>query len=136
MFAKLRTVAVAFAVIVAACGPAHAQTQQQLDWCRGEDGATLDEQISGCTAIIQSGRSSGDDLAEVLSLRGVAYVVKGQLDRAIHDFDQAIRLAPDFADAFYKRSLAKEQLSDKPGAEADMATAKRINPNIEKELEM
>jgi hypothetical protein len=76
VFAILRAVAVSFAVIVAAClhGPAHARTQHQVDWCYGKDAATLDQQISGCTAFIQSGAFTGDDLAFFFFFLGQAYL--------------------------------------------------------------
>src|ERR1700680_3645239 len=81
--------------------PANAQTQQQLDWCNGKAGATPDLQISGCTALIESGKYNGKDLAYAFHNRGNAYQSKGQYDRAIQDYDQAIRLNPQYADAFY-----------------------------------
>ncbi len=43
--------------------PARAQTAQQLNWCDGKDGATPDQQIGGCTAVIQSGKFTGKNLA-------------------------------------------------------------------------
>jgi Flp pilus assembly protein TadD len=57
---------------------------------------------------------------------------KGQIERAIQDFDEAIRLNPSSANAFFSRSIAKTRKGDKAGAAADMAQARRINPNIPK----
>jgi hypothetical protein len=44
-------------------GAAFAQTQQQRNWCAGKDGASPDQQMSGCTAIIQAGRDAPKQLA-------------------------------------------------------------------------
>jgi len=46
------------------------------------------------------------------------------------DFDQAIRLDPSDADNFYERSLVKAKKGDKEGEVADLAAARRIDPNI------
>jgi tetratricopeptide (TPR) repeat protein len=65
-----------------------------------------DLSISGCTAMILSGRETPGNLAEAFYNRGVAYDNKGQPDRAIEDYDQAIRLNPNHAKAFYNRGVA------------------------------
>jgi len=80
-------------------GAATAQTLDQQR-CLAPD---PDLKISGCTAVIQSGHETQQNLAIAFYNRGNAYVRKGQNDRAIQDYDQAIRLNPNFADAFYNR---------------------------------
>ena len=61
------------------------------------DGVSLDQKISGCTTVIQSGKISNSDLALAYTNRGFAYGTKGQHDRAIQDYDQAIKLNPSNA---------------------------------------
>jgi tetratricopeptide (TPR) repeat protein len=95
--------------------PADAQTQQQIDWCENNGYVyTPDLQINGCTAAIQSGRWSGKDLALVFNNRGNAYSDKNDYDRAIADFNQAIRLDPKYAfphDGRGKAYYAKNDLN-------------------------
>src|SRR5262245_42663492 len=51
-----------------------AAAKTQLDiWCDGQDGASNDLIISSCTTLIQSGKSSREDLAINFSNRGFAY---------------------------------------------------------------
>lgn len=126
MSVKARFIASFIALIAAAlvCGAsAIAQTEQELRWCQGADGATPDQQIAGCTAFVRSGKYKGPALAIAVNPRGYAYTRK-------MDFDQSIKLNPNSAEAFYNRSLAKQKTGDNAGAEADMAAAKKINPNV------
>ena len=92
----------------ASLGPAQAQQSQASTWCYASeaDGVSLDQKISGCTTVIQSGKISNSDLALAYTNRGFAYGTKGQHDRAIQDYDQAIKLDPSNAVVFSNRGRA------------------------------
>jgi tetratricopeptide (TPR) repeat protein len=47
-------------------------------------------------------------------------------DRAILDYEQAIKLRPDFANAFEIRSFIKREIGDLKGAEDDATRAKQL----------
>ena len=70
---------------------------QQLRSCEAGDGASPDDQIAGCTAVIRSGIANDKELAALFNYRGVAYKAKGDLDHAIADYTEAIRLDPNYA---------------------------------------
>ena len=55
----------------------------------------LDLAIDHCTAAIQSGELSDQELAAAFHNRGLAYYHKKEYDRAIEDYDHAIRLNPN-----------------------------------------
>jgi tetratricopeptide (TPR) repeat protein len=59
--------------------------------------------ISMCSAIIQSGRVRGRELAAAHTERGVAYVTLLDYDRALQDFADAIRADATLAKAFANR---------------------------------
>ena len=65
-------------------------------------------------------------------MRGLAYRAKGDLDRAIGDYDQAIRLEPDNADAHNGRGVAWADKGDYAQAVRDYDRALQINPNHER----
>ncbi len=113
-----------------ATAPTSAETKQQIDWCINESRVySPDLQISGCTASIQSGRYGDQDLAAVYSNRGEAYDNKGQHDRSIQDFDEAIRLNPKFAIAYDNRGIAYIKDGQNDRAIQDFDQAIRLNPN-------
>ena len=66
-----------------------AQTPQERRWCEGDDAATAEQRLEGCSAVIKAGRDKGEKLAEAFNNRGVAYRLKGEYDRAIQDYNQA-----------------------------------------------
>ena len=92
------------ALVIAA--PVCAQTQQQMNWCTGQDWATPQQRIDGCTAAIKSGSYAGDDLANLLNYRGTAYADKSLYNLAVGDYEQALTLKPDFAAALQNRDNA------------------------------
>ncbi len=102
-----------------------------------------DRAIADCTKSIKLGpardaidSSSGQHLGSKRTLadyfvrRGNAYQGKQNYDTAIADYTEAIRIVHKYALAFKRRALAKEKKGDKVGAAADMASAKKINPDI------
>lgn len=73
------------------CGLLNAQTQQQVDACEGKGSPPLDAIVGGCTALIQSGTYAVCDLSTVFIIRATAHQRKGDLGRAIQDYDPAIK---------------------------------------------
>src|SRR4029077_2888585 len=62
--------------------------------CNGE-AASSEDTISACTRQIESGRLKEGDLARPYFNRANKWKAKGDLDRAIADYNEAIRLAPN-----------------------------------------
>jgi len=83
-------------VVVATTAPlAAAQAQLSPDWTRCvNEGKQFspDAAISGCTAVNNSGKGGGRNLAVAYNNRGIAYRDKGDLDRALVDFSEAIEV--------------------------------------------
>ena len=88
-----------------------AQTPRQWK-CIGDQDITLDEQIAGCTNAIKSGKYIGRNLAWAYLNRGNARQDKRDLDGAIADYDQAIRLDPKYAFAYGNRGNARKAKGD------------------------
>jgi tetratricopeptide (TPR) repeat protein len=117
--------------VVLAGASAFAQTPQERAWCEGEDAVTIDQRIEGCSAVIKAARDKGDRLAEAFNNRGIGYRLKGEHDRAIQDYNQAIRINAKFAAAYNNRGIAYDRKGDYDRAIADYDQAIKLKPSAE-----
>jgi len=62
----------------------------------------------------------------VFHSRGIVYHNQRQLDRAIADYSEAIRLDPKLATAYVNRGRASQDLGEVDRAMADFAQAKKL----------
>jgi tetratricopeptide (TPR) repeat protein len=104
-------------------------TQQESDWCI-DKGIAPDFQVSGCTAVIQSGNGSPNDLTSAHRNRGLAYYGKHDLDHAIADYTEAIRINPKHVDAYNNCGDIYQARQDLDRAIADFDAVIRLNPNF------
>jgi tetratricopeptide (TPR) repeat protein len=71
------------------------QTSREWQSCNNADN---DTRIAACTGILdKGGRESNKMRANAYANRGIAFGNKGQHDRAVQDFDEALRLDPQNA---------------------------------------
>jgi tetratricopeptide (TPR) repeat protein len=116
-------------MLLAPVFPASAQTNQQVEWCNGEDNATPEVSIRGCTAVVQSSEHiAPDELAIVFNNRGIAYFKNGQSENAIQDYDRAIRLRSNFVSALISRGFAYLDTQNYGAAIADFDAALKVHP--------
>ncbi|BAZ08591.1 TPR domain protein [Calothrix sp. NIES-4071] len=73
--------------------------------------------------------SSALDKAAVYFFRGTAYVYKKDYNRAIVDYNQALKLDPNYDYAYYNRGLAYYNKKDYDRAIADYNQALKLDPN-------
>jgi Flp pilus assembly protein TadD len=50
--------------------------------------------------------------------------------RAIADYTEAFRLDPDYAETLMRRGIVRRLNGDKTGGDADVAAAKKIDPDL------
>lgn len=123
----MRTILLAAILTSTLVAAAPAQTlEQQWAWCRDDDSERL---IRACTAVIRSGRQTPENLARAFFNRGRAFSDQGEYDRAITDFDQAIRLDPEYPDAFNNRGVAYSGKGQYERAIEDFDQAIRLDAN-------
>ncbi len=76
----------------------------------------------------QSGQLSGADLAAAYNNRGTVYDEKGEYDRAIADYGQALRLKPDYPHAYKNRGRMQFYGGNFRAAALDVAKALELSP--------
>jgi lipoprotein NlpI len=118
--ANIAVLFVATTVLLA--GPAAAD-----DWDRCYLGSG-DVAFAACSRAIESGNYEGQDIAILYNNRGIEYWRKGDIDRAIEDYNHAIKSNPQYAKALNNRGAAYYDKKDYGHAMADFSEAIALNP--------
>jgi tetratricopeptide (TPR) repeat protein len=103
-------------------------TANQRDWddCKASD---PERSIAGCTRILDRKDESIRNLSVAYNDRGLAFRRRGDPDRSIADFGEAMRLDPKNATHFYNRGLAYGDKKELDRAIADHTEAIRLGPD-------
>ena len=122
--AIILTIAVLVPALLA--GPAPAANQQDVNDCKNDD---PDRSIAGCTRLLNSSNLTKRLRAQSYYNRGLAWHDKGEADRAIADFTEAIRVDPKYEEAYNNRGGVWDEKREYDRAIADFNEAIRLNPN-------
>ncbi len=87
-----------------------------------------DRIIAGCGLLVDNDKTSKADRIKALIARAAAYDRKDLIDRAIGDYDTALRLDPTLADIFNARGEFWRKKGDRRRALADFGAAIKLNP--------
>jgi tetratricopeptide (TPR) repeat protein len=122
------TAAVALTAVITIVLPAAVAAQQPDDRrrCFATEGVTPQQKFDSCTAVIESGAPQG--LVAAFNNRGNVHLSNRNYDRAIDDYNEAIRLDPKYAIAFNNRGLAYQRKGETDRAIEDFGAAIRLNP--------
>jgi tetratricopeptide (TPR) repeat protein len=85
--------------------------------------------IGACTRVIEDKAQDARRRALAYASRGAAYVQKGELDRALADYGEAIGLDPDSPIAFHGRALVYRAKGEVDRATADHDRATSLDPS-------
>ena len=113
----------AFYVINMPVNPAPAVSSSAPDVGRCTGAPNPEDAIAACTSLISAGRIADPILAKVYKSRAMALHNKSQFDRAISDYDQAVKLAPDDTDAINNRGKAWQAKGNLDRAISDFTEA-------------
>ncbi|TMK10002.1 MAG: tetratricopeptide repeat protein, partial [Alphaproteobacteria bacterium] len=105
------------------------QLLKNVELCNGADRTSPDIQVDGCTALINSSAQTPQSLVIAYNNRGNAYTAKGEYDRAVQDYDQSIKLDPNYARAFNNRGVAYQKKGEYDRAIEDFDASIKLNPD-------
>lgn len=94
-----------------------------------EQDADADRQIAGCPAVIESGREAKEVRGIAYANRGFGYSQKGDYVAAIASYSDAIRLYPQYPNAWWGRADAHLTRREYDAAIADYTEALKLLPN-------
>jgi tetratricopeptide (TPR) repeat protein len=85
------------------CSPAMASDRSDRIACTQADGP--DAKIAACTRLLESGKLTNQERSKAYQARGIFWREKGERDRAIADFNEALRLTPNDSDVYNNRGI-------------------------------
>jgi tetratricopeptide (TPR) repeat protein len=88
-----------------------------------------DRTLAACGTLIDNAKTEKADRIKALVARGAAYERKEMFERAIADYDGALRLDPSLADIHNTRGELFRKKGDLPKAVADFSAAIKLNPD-------
>jgi len=129
VLAAVRLIAVTIMML-----PAKTEAQQADGWnqCFGiaREGVSPEQKLVSCTTVIESGGRTAQGLLAAFVTRGGVYLTNRNYDRAIDDYNEAIRLNPKSAPIFNARGLAYLRKGRIDRAIEDFDEAIRLNPSL------
>ena len=135
---RLASLVVAIGILCAACPHGARATGTELEKHPPVDPAPClaaiadkadDEIIAACGALIDNDRTAKADRLKALLARGAVFTRKDLPDRAIADYNAALRLDPTLADIFNARGELWWKKGERVKALADFAAALKLNPD-------
>jgi|ERR1700730_868053 len=123
---KYRRVARGTILATMILGPTACTRSDDWETCNKAEGEVA---IAACTGAIKSGKLQGHDLEIAYVSRGLAKVKKSELGAAIEDFNEAIRLDPNYIAALINRGVAYGLMGQIDRAIEDYTRAIKLDPN-------
>ena len=106
---------------------ANQQAATGLDKCTAAD-TDKEEAIAACTRLLERGGSDPTSTASYLANRGGTFLNRGDIELALKDLDESLRLNPNAALANYNRGAAYFSKHDFEPAVTDLKRALELDP--------
>lgn len=108
--------------------PASATLLNERCFERAVEKVKLEGALADCDLSLRA----HPDNANITDSRGFVFYQMGRYQDAITTYDQALKQKPDLSPSLFVRGLARRKLGDTAGGDADIAAAKKLNPDVAK----
>jgi Tfp pilus assembly protein PilF len=112
--------------LFSAASPVMAVSQRDRDDCNQSN--DLSRRIEGCTRWLEDKEESAANRAVAYNNRGLSYQAKGDNDRALIDYNEAIRIDPKFPAAYFNRGAVYQAKGNNDLASHDYSEGNRVEP--------
>lgn len=119
-----RRLVAALGLSLLSAGPVRAASQQDWNGCQSKDPAVA---VPACSTIIPDESETPQSRADAYVYRAGAYLQQGNLDRAIADYGEALKLTPRNIVAYVSRALVEFKKGDKDKAVLDYSIANKLD---------
>jgi tetratricopeptide (TPR) repeat protein len=116
------------ALWLAAAAATSARADSSAADCLSDDN---ERRIVGCSIIIDNPATPPLDRSNALAIRGLALSIKGQLDRAIEDYDASLAINPNSPSALNNRAWAYFRAGRGTEGLPDVERSLLLNPESE-----
>lgn len=116
--------------LVATAGHSHASDDHDMRLCSGKAPTLTAKAIDACNRLMRKVEGNSRRLSRLYLLRGNQFLKAGQPDRAIRDYNEAIRHHPQNRTALYNRGSAYRSLKRHQEAIADFTRCLAIAPRF------
>ncbi len=106
-------------------GGAMATTEDATRACLDGDNS---RRIKGCTTMLESPGLPDGQRSLAFGMRALAYSLLGMFDQAISDYDEALKITPDFALALNNRAWAYYKIGRAADGIEDVNMALKLSP--------
>ena len=101
---------------------------------RAAQGQDLAKALTDCNTAYRLSDKSNPLTAAILDSRGLVRLRLGDYDKAIADYDESLKLAPQLARSLYGRGVAKIRKQKASDGEADLARATALSGTVADEF--
>jgi tetratricopeptide (TPR) repeat protein/predicted aspartyl protease len=91
--------------------------------------------LSDCNTALRRADKKHENYSHLFVNRGLVRLRQGDYDKAIADFNDALKITPKNARALYARAVAESRKHNQKGSESDLEAARQIAPRIAEQFE-
>jgi tetratricopeptide (TPR) repeat protein len=86
--------------------------------------------LSDCNAALRIADKKNENYPDVLVDRGLVHLRQGNYDKAIADFNVAVKMTPKNARALYARAVAEARKDERKDSASDVEAARQLAPEV------